>query len=174
VSLSVSLSHSLSSYNLPRICIDDEMKTYPPVLKMAFFTEKVPTISFNYIYYGEKSFAKFRVTSIRPGFGGTRMLFLCPICQKRVRHLYFNIEHGIKYWRCRHCLNLRYPCQLKHRKRIYELSTKFIHKQNKIGQRLSNKWLRKPTRARLQQELERIGQEAYRKNEQYWSKKRRK
>jgi len=39
-------------------------------------------------------------------FGGSRVWFLCPNCQRRVALLY-----GVKYFLCRHCLDLAYESQ---------------------------------------------------------------
>jgi len=47
-----------------------------------------------------------RVSWERCGFGGQRPFFHCPVCTRRVLHLY-----GISRYLCRHCHGLCYPSQ---------------------------------------------------------------
>ncbi len=49
------------------------------------------------------------VTKTKCNFGGYRYWFLCPICRKRAKKLYFNAD----YFLCRKCLNLSYSSQRK-------------------------------------------------------------
>lgn len=51
-----------------------------------------------------------------PGFGGRRYLFLCPVCDRRVRTLHFNnVRDGVAV-ACRTCHNLTYTsCNESHK-----------------------------------------------------------
>lgn len=58
-------------------------------------------------YPGSRWRDTLELVHVRSGFGGSRAFWLCPICGRRVRYLYF------KDWRfvCRECARLNYRSQ---------------------------------------------------------------
>ena len=49
---------------------------------------------------------RIKISKTRPHLGGERCWFLCPGCDRRITALY-----QVKYFRCRHCHDLRYQSQ---------------------------------------------------------------
>jgi hypothetical protein len=84
----------------------------------------------------------------KPGtFGGIRLYLECPQCRRAVTDYY--LPHINSQFLCRHCHNLAYSSQNRHRESWWEKFHKLNHKQKKIQRKLKNKWLRKPTKTKL-------------------------
>jgi hypothetical protein len=67
-------------------------------------------------------YAGIRLTTTPAGFGGARVWFLCPICQRRCGILYDNPARG---WLCRTCGNGRYASSMEAAiKRLYRKARK--------------------------------------------------
>lgn len=58
-------------------------------------------------YPGSRWTHKFRLARVNNGFGGTRAFWICPLCGRRFRYLYFESRRFI----CRSCAKLNYKSQ---------------------------------------------------------------
>lgn len=80
-----------------------------------YMTENQPYVRLKYKWHDSESF-DYTVYLDRtfPHFGGVRWWFKCPnrSCNRRVGKLY--LAPGVKYFVCRHCLDLRYTSQREH------------------------------------------------------------
>ncbi|MDP8261906.1 MAG: hypothetical protein P9M13_01215 [Candidatus Ancaeobacter aquaticus] len=92
-------------------------------------------------------------TGINTQFGGVRLYFQCPSCMKMVNDLY---SPGLEKYACRHCHKLFYSMQRRHRESSWELLHKNIHKLNKLERKAANKYLRKPTKEKMNNEFDRL------------------
>ena len=92
----------------------------------------------------------------KPGtFGGLRLYLECPQCFRAVTDYYLPSINS--EFLCRHCHNLAYSCQSRHRDDWWEMFHKYDHKQKKIQRKLRNKWLRRPTKERLVLQFNALG-----------------
>ena len=92
----------------------------------------------------------------KPGtYGGTRLYLMCPQCFRAVTDYYLPSINS--EFLCRHCHNLAYACQSRHRDSFWEKFHKHGHKQKKIQRKMRNKWLRNPTKERLILEFKSLG-----------------
>jgi hypothetical protein len=92
-------------------------------------------------------------------YGGVRLYLSCPRCHRAVTDIY--LPHINTEFLCRHCHNLRYSCQVLHRKKWYELIGKHDYRQTTIQKKLKNKWLRNPTKTRLVSEFNKLNHIVY-------------
>lgn len=77
-----------------------------------YINEKETEIIFSYNYRGvEHQNVKIKLSSYKPGFGGERFFFICPVCNQRKRTLH--LKRG--EIACRLCHNLTYEsCKQSH------------------------------------------------------------
>ena len=165
--------------NSPHLRISaDEAAKDSRLPRVFFILESSPSICVRYTLDGQEIKENFHVDYHNTNFRGCRICFLCPKCQRKVRHLYlwneYYYNHGLKLWRCRHCLGLKYMCQVRHRYWDYEFNSRYASKQEKISMKLSNRCLRKSTRETLEKKFDEITKERLRKIREYRTKKYRK
>ena len=80
-------------------------------------------------------------------YGGIRLYLSCPRCHRAVTDYY--LPHINSEFLCRHCHDLAYSSQSRHRESWWERVDKHDNRQKKIQRKLKNKWLRHPTKTRL-------------------------
>ena len=94
------------------------------------------------------------ISCSKTNFNGKRVWFVCPECKRRMGCLFLPLYSNKLL--CRHCLNLSYKYQARHQDLVWEMVGKYVHRFDKIKQRLNNKWLRSPKKERLRTEKARI------------------
>ena len=112
-------------------------------------------VTLTYVSEGDKINEKVRLDKTPVHFGGTRSWFLCGGCEGRVGVLY-----GGKYFRCRHCHNLRYASQRESKKfraisKVRRIRRKLRGSANLLNSRPDRpRYMHKRTYARLVREEE--------------------
>lgn len=92
--------------------------------------------------------------SARTVFNRVRFYLQCPSCHRAVND-YYRPPIGGKFL-CRHCHDLAYSCQNRHRNFHWETIDKWEHKLEKVRNKLGNKWLRTPTKQGLLDQYSRL------------------
>jgi len=87
------------------------------------------------------------LTHSKTNFGGIRVWFACPSCDRRVGCLY--LPPAFNKWACRHCHGIVYRCQRLRRDWGYENLGRYDDKQKRIQAKMRNKYLRTATKVRL-------------------------
>ncbi len=85
--------------------------------------------------------------SSRTNFGGKRIWFVCPFCNKRKGVLYR--PDDLSTYGCVSCHDLAYSCQNRHRELKYEVRDKYHIQKEKILKKLRNKCRRSPIKTKL-------------------------
>ena len=109
------------------------------------------------------------LTHSKTNFNGFRVWFCCPGCSKRIRDLY--ITKDLHSWQCRCCHDLTYSSQRRHKNWMYETIDKYDIRQGRIEKKLTNKYLRTPTKLSLMLEFRILTKVALQKFNQHFSEK---
>lgn len=134
-----------------RVCLWDDLIRDKKLSPKALLSARSICISFDTITSHSKITTHISetvyLTTSRTNFNGERVWFQCPDCWRRVGC--FFVPPYSNRLLCRHCHNLAYSSQNRHRESVWECFHGPEHRRNKILKKLENKWLRTPTKEKL-------------------------